>query len=96
MSKFFLPDALTHQNVEWANQQLKEALGQIQKTQALQIDCSSLKTFDSSALSWMMAAWRQAHELGVVLKFEQVPAQLQSLAKVYGLQEISQVWGESL
>ncbi len=51
------------------------------------VDLSRLARFDSSAVSAILAWRRAAAERGVRLQLNDVPAGLQSLAQLYGVQD---------
>lgn len=54
----------------------------------LVVDFSRLEKVDSSAISLMLAWLREAQRNKVNLRFASVPANLMSLAKLYGLAEL--------
>jgi phospholipid transport system transporter-binding protein len=83
-----LPSTIDHSNVEKV---LVAAVGQLSSLsagEALVIDCQSLATFDSSALSALLAIKRRASEKSIQVQLQAVPEKLASLAKVYGLAEL--------
>lgn len=66
---------------------VSEAGGQAIQAGAEQIDLSSLRTVDSSAVAVMLAWQRQAQSLNRSLKFTGVSASLLSLISLYDLTE---------
>jgi phospholipid transport system transporter-binding protein len=65
--------------------QVKSAAGGVVKLSA-----AGLRDFDSSALSLLLSALRLSAEQGVSLQVGDAPAQLQELARVYGVAEL--IW----
>ncbi len=83
-----LPPAIDHSNVE---QVLAAAVGklfQLPSEETLIIDCQTLSTFDSSALSALLTIKRRASEKNISIQLQAIPDKLASLAKVYGLAEL--------
>ncbi len=54
----------------------------------LQVDASKLKTFDSSTISLLLHARRQAQAAGRGFEVTGAPAQLAQLARLYGVEEL--------
>lgn len=52
------------------------------------IDCSGLAAVDSAAVAVLLSIKRRASQEGVPLAFDHVPASLDALATVYGVEEI--------
>ena len=63
--------------------QIKNAAGS-----AMTLSAADLRDFDSSALSLLLSARRLSVDEGVELKIVDVPAQLQELARVYGVADL--------
>ncbi len=55
---------------------------------ALEIDFAQLDKVDSSAVSLMLAWLREAQCNNVTIRFANVPANLMSLSKLYGVSEL--------
>ncbi len=55
---------------------------------ALEIDFAQLDKVDSSAVSLMLAWLREAQRNNVTIRFANVPANLMSLSKLYGVSEL--------
>lgn len=77
-------DALTFQNAKAALEQGCAALGAGETV----FDLGGVKAADSSALALMLAWQRRAHAQGRVLAFANVPANIDALATLYGVQEL--------
>ena len=58
----------------------------------VQINAAELQQFDSSVLSVLLSALRLCEAEGMRLHVKQVPAKLQELARVYGVDEL--LWPE--
>lgn len=52
---------------------------------ALEIDFSRVEAVDSAAVSLMLCWLRRAHETHVTLRFSNLPDNLSSLARLYGV-----------
>ena len=52
------------------------------------VDCGGLAAADSSAVAVLLSLKRRAAEQGTPLEFDNVPASLDALATVYGVEEI--------
>jgi phospholipid transport system transporter-binding protein len=76
-------DALTFQNAQAALEQGCAAVGAGETV----FDLGGVRAADSSALSLMLAWQRRAQKLGRTLKFINVPANVDALAKLYGVDE---------
>lgn len=59
----------------------------------VQLDASDLRDFDSGALTLLLSAARLLDQQGLQLQVHQVPAKLQELARVYGVDEV--LWGSA-
>jgi phospholipid transport system transporter-binding protein len=77
-------DALTFQNAQAALVQGCAAVGAGETV----FDLGGVRAADSSALSLMLAWQRRAQKLGRTLKFINVPANVDALAKLYGVDEL--------
>lgn len=55
---------------------------------ALEIDFSRVEAVDSAAVSLMLCWLRRAHETHVTLRFSNLPDNLSSLARLYGVAEL--------
>ena len=91
-ASFKFPAKIDHANVETV---LADGLG-LMKTLAqgslMVIDCKSLQSFDSSALSMILSIKRQAQMQSVNIQLEAIPEKLASLATVYGLSDVVLAW----
>ncbi|MDM4767704.1 STAS domain-containing protein [Pelomonas sp. SE-A7] len=54
----------------------------------VQLDAGDLQDFDSGALTLLLSAARLLEQQGLRLQVRQVPAKLQELARVYGVDEV--------
>ena len=54
----------------------------------VQLDAGDLHDFDSGALTLLLSAARLLEQQGLKLQLRQVPAKLQELARVYGVDEV--------
>lgn len=52
------------------------------------IDLAKVETVDSAAVGLLLAWLRQAQERGVTLSYKNLPANLTSLAQMYGVAEL--------
>ena len=77
-------DALTFQNAQAALDQGCAALSAGETV----FDLGGVKSADSSALALMLAWERRARAQGRNLKFVNVPANVDALAQLYGVQEL--------
>jgi len=77
---FFLPKTVTQEN---ALQLEKEGLSNLVNLRA--IDCSSLKDFDSTVLTVLLAWQKRLQADGHSLAVEHAPEKLKVLASVYGV-----------
>ena len=59
----------------------------------VQLDAGDLHDFDSGALTLLLSAARLLEQQGLQLQLRQVPAKLQELTRVYGVDEV--LWGTS-
>ncbi len=60
----------------------------VDETSALVIDLAKVETVDSAAVGLLLAWLRQAQERGVTLSYTNLPANLTSLAQMYGVAEL--------
>ncbi|WP_296942749.1 lipid asymmetry maintenance protein MlaB [uncultured Massilia sp.] len=74
-------DALTFQNAQAA---LEQGCAAVAAGETV-FDLGGVKAADSSALSLMLAWQRRAQAQGRALKFVNVPANVEALAKLYGV-----------
>lgn len=86
MSTYQPRDNLTAQNAETALQAGLQAISAGQQ----EMDLALLGNVDSATVATLLAWKRAAAEKGVSLKFLHVPANLQSLANLYGVDELLQ------
>jgi len=77
-------DALTFQNAPAALEQGCSALDAGETV----FDLGGVQSADSSALALMLAWERRARAQGRMLKFVNVPANVDALAKLYGVEEL--------
>ena len=77
-------DALTFQNAPAALEQGCAALDAGETV----FDLGGVQSADSSALALMLAWERRARAQGRMLKFVNVPANVDALAKLYGVEEL--------
>lgn len=77
-------DALTFQNAQAA---LEQGCAAVAAGETV-FDLGGVKAADSSALSLMLAWQRRARAQGRALKFVNVPANVDALAKLYGVEEL--------
>jgi phospholipid transport system transporter-binding protein len=70
-----------------ANKLFNEGL-KAQAGSSLVIDCGRLEKVDSSAVSLMLVWLREAQRSQVNLRFTNVPANLMSLATLYGVSDL--------
>jgi len=77
-------DALTFQNAPAALEQGCAALAAGETV----FDLGGVQSADSSALALMLAWERRARAQGRMLKFVNVPANVDALAKLYGVDEL--------
>ena len=85
---FKLPESIAHDNVEAVLVQAVKMLSSLSPQEVLIIDCKSLQSFDSSALSILLSIQRHATEKAIQIQLQSIPEKLASLAKVYGLAEL--------
>lgn len=81
MSTYQPRESLTAQNAETALQAGLQAITAGQQ----EMDLALLGNVDSAAVATLLAWKRAAAEKGAPLKFHHVPANLQSLANLYGV-----------
>lgn len=77
-------ESLTAQNAETALQAGLQAIAGGQR----EIDLALLSNVDSAAVATLLAWKRAAAEKGAALTFHHMPANLQSLANLYGVDEL--------
>ncbi|MBI3230771.1 MAG: STAS domain-containing protein [Burkholderiales bacterium] len=81
---FSVPSSIT---VADANSALKAGLAAI-AAGTTQFDFAQLATLDSAAVATMLAWQRAAHSKNLTLEFVHLPANLQSLLQMYGVDEL--------
>ena len=77
--------ALNHDNAAAWLRDAQARLAAAGSADALTIDASALREFDSSALSVLLALERSAQQRGIGLVMHGLPAKLRALAEVYGV-----------
>ena len=77
---FFLPQLVTQENALQIQQEGLSNLATLRN-----IDCSSLKDFDSTVLTVLLAWQKQLQADGQALALESPPEKLKVLANVYGV-----------
>lgn len=82
-----LPQALTHEQATACLDMLCSALAK-EPAQVVEVDCSALTRFDSSALAVLLALRRTALHDMKTLRLIGVPERLVQLAQVYGVFEL--------
>ena len=82
-----LPAELTHRQARACLQQLLARL-QAEGGPTVVVNAQPLATFDSSALAVLLECRRAAAAAGRTLAVQGMPAQLASLAGLYGVQEL--------
>jgi phospholipid transport system transporter-binding protein len=88
MTLYSLPTKILHENAQSVLSEGMVALASVSVNNALNIDCQKLDTFDSTALSIILALKRQAQKRAVTIQLQDVPEKLVSLAEVYGVANI--------
>ncbi|RMX04190.1 STAS domain-containing protein [Corticibacter populi] len=84
-----LPVRLTREEVVGWVRSTQSALAEaLSAGEPLQIDASALKQFDSAALAALLAVRREAEAKGIGFGVSGMSATLQSLADVYGIEEL--------
>ena len=83
-----LPDTLTMDEARDALRMLSQSLQRDAGGEALVIDASGLKRFDSSALAVLLESARLAQAWGKRLRVERPPPQLAQLAGLYGVADL--------
>ena len=75
-----VPDLMNRVNAIFASLSAAESTNLI-------IDFSQITECNSAALAWMLESVEKASLKNIVLKFENLPATLLSIAKAYGVEE---------
>ena len=84
---FTLGQTLTIEQLDQAKSTLQAGLLAIAQGQKV-FDLSTVSTCDSIAVAILIGWQRAAQEQGVALRFIAVPANLQSLAQLYGVADL--------
>lgn len=79
--------SLTALTVDNATSALEQGLEAIRAGQTV-FDLRNVKAVDSASVSVMLAWQRAAHDSGKILKLQNLPANLKSLTKLYGVCEL--------
>ncbi len=87
MSTLVLPAVLTHAEAAGCCGMLARTLRAGGEPQAV-VDASALDRFDSSALAVLLECRREALGLGLSFAVRGVPDRLQSLASLYGVEDL--------
>ena len=82
-----LPPELTHAQASASLRMLQQAMRNHKESQ-LVVDAGALQAFDSSALAVLLECRRTALEFGKSFAVRALPPSLQSLAGLYGVQEL--------
>ncbi len=85
---FKFPAKIDHENVESVLADGLSMMKTLAQGSLMVIDCKSLQSFDSSALSMILSMKRQAEIQSVNIQLDTVPDKLASLATVYGLSDV--------
>ena len=83
-----LPQQISHENAEKVLAAGARSLEGLIAGTTWIIDCQSLQSFDSSALSVILSLKRRAAKASVMVELMAVPEKLASLARVYDLADI--------
>jgi phospholipid transport system transporter-binding protein len=83
-----LPQQISHENAEEVLAAGARSLEGLPAGSAWVINCQSLQSFDSSALSVILSLKRRAAKASVTVELMAVPEKLASLARVYDLADI--------
>lgn len=81
-----LPEELNHASANACLNQLAEGLGT--ESAEVVVDARPLQRFDSSALAVLIAFHRSCAGVGKSLVVQGLPARLQDLAALYGVEEL--------
>jgi len=81
-----LPETLTQTTARRCAQELSQALQA--EPQAIVVDASRLRAFDSTALAVLLALRREAARLGKSFALAGLPQRLGDLARLYGIAEL--------
>ena len=79
--------SLTALNVDNASSALEQGLDAIKSGQTV-FDLRNVQAVDSVAVSVMLSWQRAAHDAGITLKLKNLPPNLKSLTKLYGVCEL--------
>ena len=88
-----LPERITMNDARACEQALRQAVQTARaqgQTSPWVVDASALRVFDTSALSLLLDAQRQAQAAGWTLQLQGVPTRLQELARLYGVESFLQ------
>ena len=83
-----LPQQISHENVEEVLAAGARSMESLPAGSTWVINCQSLQSFDSSALSVILSLKRRAAKASVTAELIDVPEKLASLARVYDLADI--------
>jgi phospholipid transport system transporter-binding protein len=83
-----LPHQISHENAEEVLAAGARSLQELSTGSVWAINCQSLQSFDSSALSVILSLKRRAAKASVTVELMAVPEKLASLARVYDLADI--------
>jgi phospholipid transport system transporter-binding protein len=87
MTTLVLPNRLTLTQATACLAQLVERL-QAESDPTVVVDASALEQFDSAALALLLACRRECTALGRAFAVRALPERLQSLAALYGIEEL--------
>lgn len=83
-----LPAQLMHAEAPAYLVRCQAALAQSAGAQAVSVDATALREFDSSVLAVLLAVRRAAQARQATLHVQNLPARLRDLATVYGVSEL--------
>lgn len=83
-----LPQLISHENAEEVLAAGARSIEALPAGSTWVINCQSLQSFDSSALSVILSLKRRASKASVAVQLNAVPEKLASLARVYDLADI--------
>lgn len=86
-----LPSELTHRQATACLAQLLQSLRAVSGGGAAVVDASALQVFDTSALAVLLEFRREALAAGVSFGVQGLPAALQGMAGLYGVDALLQV-----
>ena len=85
MAMLSLPSTLTNAHANACLQQLQAGVAQLPAGGVAVVDASALAVFDSSALAVLLETRRAAQAAGKTLQVTGLPASVQTLARLYGV-----------